>query len=269
MGWSLKAGGILIIPRERSTALLTFFHDACKSYKRPMNYFAHAVRFLDRPYFLIGTALPDMLSVSDRGSRLRSKIVFPFAETATGDTAELAGGILQHLHDDGWFHNTLAFHSVTGELTRLFRSALPNDDDGHRPAFLGHIVTEMLLDSVLIARDPLALDRYYAALAEIDPDFVQATVNQLVRQPADRLAALIPLFRQERFLADYVDSPRLLFRLNQVLRRVKLQPLPGEVVEVLDAARVVVAQNADELLAGFQFSPSPSSPPPQRSKDTL
>ena len=154
-------------------------------------------------------------------------------------------------------------------MTRLFRSALPNDDDGHRPAFLGHIVTEMLLDSVLIARDPLALDRYYAALAEIDPDFVQATVNQLVRQPAERLAALIPLFRQERFLADYVDSPRLLFRLNQVLRRVKLQPLPGEVVEVLDAARVVVAQNADELLAGFQFSPSPSSPPPQRSKDTL
>lgn len=222
-----------------------------------MNYFAHAIRFLDRPYFLIGTALPDMLSVSDRGSRLRSKVVSPFAENATGNSAELAWGILQHLHDDGWFHNTVAFHFVTGELTRLFRTALPTDDDGHRPAFLGHIVTEMLLDSVLIAREPAALDRYYTALADIDPDFVQATVNQLVRQPAERLAALIPLFQEERFLADYVDSPRLLFRLNQVLRRVKLQPLPNEVAEVLDSARSIVEQHADELLAGFTFSPSP------------
>ena len=28
-----------------------------------MNYFAHAIRFLDDPYFLSGTALPDWLSV--------------------------------------------------------------------------------------------------------------------------------------------------------------------------------------------------------------
>lgn len=220
-----------------------------------MNYFAHAVRFLDRPHFLIGTALPDMLSVSDRRSRLRSKNVLPFASDAHFETAELAAGVLQHLHDDGWFHNTLAFHNVTGDLTKMFRGALPNDDDGHRPAFLGHIVTELLLDSVLIARNPGALDRYYVALGNVDPEFVQATVNRMVREPAERLAGLIPLFRTERFLFDYSDSERLLYRLNQVMRRVKLQPLPAEVVSVLDAARTIVEQHADELLIGVLHPP--------------
>ena len=31
-----------------------------------MNYFAHGVRFLEDPYFLAGTAVPDWLSVVDR-----------------------------------------------------------------------------------------------------------------------------------------------------------------------------------------------------------
>ena len=31
-----------------------------------MNYFAHALPFLDRPYFVAGTAVPDWLTVADR-----------------------------------------------------------------------------------------------------------------------------------------------------------------------------------------------------------
>ena len=41
-------------------------------------------------------------------------------------------------------------------------------DDGLRPAFLGHIVTEMLLDAVLIGAQPRRLHDYYAALERVD-----------------------------------------------------------------------------------------------------
>ena len=74
-----------------------------------MNYFAHALPFLDRPYFVAGTAVPDWLAVADRKVRLRSKHVEAFLDDADPYVAEVAAGILQHLRDDARFHATRAF----------------------------------------------------------------------------------------------------------------------------------------------------------------
>jgi hypothetical protein len=221
-----------------------------------MNYFAHGVRFLDRPYFLAGTALPDWLSVVDRQVRLRARRVEPFASGDATPEAELAAGVMQHLRDDAWFHATPIFARVTAELTLLFRDALPPDDD-HRPSFLGHIVTEMLLDAVLISRDPTLLDAYYMAFADLDARRIESAVNRMARHPTDRLALFIPLFRRERFLADYQEPRRLLARLNQILRRVTLSPLPGATESVLRAAWAIVETNAGELLPGDAGSSLP------------
>jgi len=215
-----------------------------------MNYFAHGVRFTDRPYFLAGTALPDWLSVVDRRVRLRARFVRPYALGSATSEAELAAGVLQHLDDDAWFHKTAAFAVVSAQLTVLLRSALPADD-GHRPAFLGHVLTEVLLDAVLIDRHPARLGDYYRALSAVDAALVEEATNRMARQTTDRLKLLIPLFVQERFLADYADSNRLLLRLNQVLCRVKLKPLPAGLGGLLYEARGIVEPRADELLSGF------------------
>jgi len=221
-----------------------------------MNYFAHGHRFIDRPYFLVGTALPDALSVVDRKVRLRSRLVRPFADGSGSIAAEVAAGALQHLHDDDWFHNTPAFHRCTAELTARFRTLL-SEAEGHHPSFLGHIVTELLLDGVLIARHPGVLEAYYAAWSSVDARSIEEAVNRMCRNATDRLAAFIPLFVRERFLFDYQDSDRLLFRLNQVMRRVKLNPLPPEVVAVLDSGRKLIDEQAGALLPGFDLPPPP------------
>src|SRR5579871_4042743 len=127
-----------------------------------MNYFAHGHRYTDRPYFLAGTAIPDWLSVADRQVRMRPRRVQPFADGSGSPAAELAAGILQHLHDDGWFHRTRAFAEVTATLTTAFRGLLIDPDD-HRPSFLGHIVTELILDGLLVVRQPDLLRAYYAS----------------------------------------------------------------------------------------------------------
>src|SRR5690348_16960125 len=137
-----------------------------------MNYFAHGLRFTDRPYFLAGTALPDWLSVVDRRVRLRGRQVRPFAEGPQSPESELAAGVLQHLDDDAWFHKTAAFAIASAEITVLLRGAL-SSDEGHRPAFLGHILTEILLDALLIQRDPKRLAAYYEALASVDAAAVE------------------------------------------------------------------------------------------------
>jgi len=220
-----------------------------------MNYFAHGMRFVDRPYYLAGTAVPDWLSVADRNVRMRSNRVEPFADGSRTIQAELAAGVLQHLADDRWFHQTPAFYETSGELTVMFRNAV-GSDDGFRPGFLGHIALELLLDSVLIEEQPGALDAYYDALASVNPADIEAGVNRMARDQTTRLSMMIPLFHREQFLRDYVDSKRLLYRLNQVMRRIKLNQLPDEVAGVLDDAREIVRHRTAQLLPVEHFLPT-------------
>ena len=212
-----------------------------------MNYFAHGMRFTDRPYFLAGTACPDWLSVADRRVRLRARRVQPFADDSGSIEAEVAAGVLQHLADDNWFHQTRAFVETSAILTRMIREVL-GPEDGFRPGFLGHIVTELILDGVLIQRFPQRLDAYYRAIADLDVKEVQRAVNQMARGRTERLAALIPRFHRDQFLRDYLDSKRLLYRLNQVMRRIKLRQLPDELAAVIETGRELIRDRADDLL---------------------
>ncbi len=217
-----------------------------------MNYFAHAIRFLDRPYFVAGTAVPDWLSVVDRKVRVRAKLLEPFMLNDGSPQAEVATGAWQHLDDDRWFHQTRAFAEITAQLAVRFREAL-GPDDSLRPGFLGHIVTELLIDAELIERYPAKIVRYYQVISSVDPLVVQRAVNVIAKHPTEFLAPLIPRFVSERFLPDYLSDDRLLWRLNQVLQRVKLSPLPTQATFVLSLARPLIRNRLSELLPEEQF----------------
>jgi hypothetical protein len=217
-----------------------------------MNYFAHGLNHLDRPYFLAGTAIPDWLSVSDRPVRLRPRLLDPWIDGSSELQSEVAAGAKQHLDDDQWFHATRGFAETTGEMTVLFRELLAGGD-GFRCGFLGHIVTELLLDSVLIEMYPDLLGEYYASLAGVESAKIQTAVNRMAKRPAERLAWFIDLFVSERILECYQDDRRLLRRLNQVQQRVKLAPLPQETTAVLAAGRELVRRRARDLLPPDRF----------------
>lgn len=217
-----------------------------------MNYFAHGRCYTDRPYFLAGTAVPDWLGLCERKVRVRRQSALECRENGNGaggaaPATDVAAGIVQHLDDDRWFHRTPAFVRTSALLAKRIRAWLP-EDRGVRPGFLGHILTEMLLDRVLIERDPSALSAYYAAIQRVDANEVQAAVNRMSREPTRRLAMLIQRFCEERFLQDYPHDARLLYRMNQVMRRVQLPTLPDDFADLLPEMRGHVAEAADELL---------------------
>jgi hypothetical protein len=218
-----------------------------------MNYFAHALRFLDRPVFAVATGLPDMLSVVDRSMRLRSKRVEPFISDTDPFRAEVAAGILQHLQDDDWFHTTQACLVTSSDLTRLFRRIV-GESDGARCPFLGHIVTELQLDAALSEAYPQSLDRYYELMDQIDAARVEADVNVMATKTSDRLARLIAGFVREQFLRDYRTPASLRFRLNQVMLRVGLDQLPEHFDEALAASWEIVRQRVDGLLPAAHFT---------------
>ena len=216
-----------------------------------MNYFAHAFAFLDQPApdpcFVAGTAVPDWLSVADRQVRLRARHLRPAVEDSDPAVAALARGMLQHLGDDARFHETRAFAESSLALTVASRDAL-GGEPGLRPSFLGHLLVELLLDAALIAAEPGRLERYYRLLDAVDASWVQEVVNRLAPRPTARLAMMICGFRRERILWDYLEDGKLLVRLNQVMRRVGLDPLPERFRDVLPAARDLVAEHKADLL---------------------
>ena len=128
--------------------------------------------------------------------------------------------------DDDWFHRTRAFAELSLQFTVHIRDQLPRDN-GLRPGFLGHILVELLLDAVLIEEDSGLLDAYYDAVGQVDPHVVGRAVNRMSTKTTDDLPRFIQLFIRERFLYDYAEDAKLVYRLNQVLRRVKLAALPG------------------------------------------
>ena len=216
-----------------------------------MNYFAHAVAFLDRPDFAVATGIPDWLSVVDRKCRLRSKHVEPFLDDPDPFTKAVAAGVHQHLLDDAQFHRSRAFTETSLQITVAARDFL-GDERGLRAGFLGHLLTELLLDATLIADNPGRLDTYFEHLDAIDPEQVEYAVNRMAARPTERLAWMISRFREARILSNYLEDETLLERVNQVMTRVNLLPtLPDDFVTTFPAARRLVAQRKDGLLEGI------------------
>ena len=221
-----------------------------------MNYFAHALHFLDAPYFVAGTAVPDWLAVADRGVRVRSKHAQallddpdPLAVPAPLASA-VARGILQHFRDDARFHETRVFAELSLELTLASRDLL-DDKSSMRPRFLGHLLVELLLDASLVAEDPNRLKTYYRVLASVEGCRVQEALNRMAPRPTDRLAGMILGFCRDPFLWDYLEDDTLFVRLNQVMRRVKLPLLPEGFRDLLPSMRERVTQCKTELLSGI------------------
>ena len=215
-----------------------------------MNYFAHAYRFLDDPYFVAGLGVPDWLSVVDRRVRVRIKNARPFEDDSDRVTASIARGIVRHIEDDARFHGTRAFAELSLELTGMARREL-KADSGFRPSFLGHLLVEVLLDANLIAKTPGRLEEYYEVTDSVDTDLVQEAVNRMARGRTERLSSLIRGFTGHRVLSDYARDDKLFVRLNQIMRRVKCAVLPETFCRILPEARRKVDLRAEELMDGI------------------
>jgi len=230
-----------------------------------MNYYAHGWQFVDDPYFLAGTAVPDWLNVVDRKVRARSVAARNWQEDPDPRLAAVARGVLRHHEDDGWFHQTRVFQELTWHFTLALRDQLA-DNEGFRPGFVGHILVELLLDAELIADQPAGLDAYYAAVENLDLAAIQEAVERITSRPVPRLGEWIQRFCRERFLYDYVEDAKLLARLNGVMRRVGLPQLPASLADWFPVARRSVALHRHPLLArpapgpGRQVADDPSGP---------
>ena len=227
-----------------------------------MNFLSHALPYLDRPLLAVSTGIPDWLSVVDRKIRARGRAAQMFLESEDRELSLVAHGIVRHIEDDRWFHATEAFVDTNMRLAIELRELLPGDA-GFWPTFVAHILIEMYLDAFWIRDDRGNAERYYAAIEAVGFETIERCVNTITGKPTDRLSVAIERFVDARFLYDYLDHDKLLMRLNQVMNRVGLTPLPPEVRDWLPEAKKLVESRRRRLLHApddrFPFPLFPSS----------
>lgn len=216
-----------------------------------MNYFAHAHRWIDRddcdPYWLAGLAVPDWLGVAARRTKCRTKHVEPAFDDSDPRVAALARGVAQHHDDDRWFHETRAFVELNMQFSRTIVEHCSERTD-LRASFLAHVLVELLLDDVLVQQNAERLAGYYQRMAEADAVWVAERIETFSGNSVGRLAEFIDKFVEMQFVADYAEDRLLLFRLGQVMTRVRLPGLPDSFAELLPSFRQQVAARSDELM---------------------
>ncbi|MGE3165748.1 MAG: hypothetical protein AB7O52_12630 [Planctomycetota bacterium] len=216
-----------------------------------LNFLAHARPYLGSPHFVAGTAVPDWLAFGDPKLRLAHGHPLQAAPDAGPATTELIAGVRRHLADDHAFHASAAFERVSGAITADLRHHCRDAGPRFRANFLGHLLTELLLDAALTRSEPDLPDRYYRALAAVDPDWVERAVRPYLVRPGD-LAGRMRAFQRARFLLDYGDDHALWVRVGQVAKRIGLPPPPAEIVRRLPQYREQVAAAAGDLLANVE-----------------
>ncbi len=194
--------------------------------------------------------MPDWLVVADRRVRIRWRDLLPWLDSPDPHMAALAQGIAQHLQDDARFHGLPVFVELSARLALEIRDHL-DGDPSFRPAFLGHLLVELLLDAALAAEDPGRLTAYYQSLAAVEPRAIERMVNRIGGRSTTQLARFIERFRGAQVLWDYLGDRSLLRRLNQIMNRVGFEPLPDRFVAFLPVARELVASRWRELLEGI------------------
>lgn len=226
-----------------------------------MNFLSHAIPYLHDAPLVIGTAVPDLLSVYDRRVRARGRLAALYIDDRSLELRAIAAGVLRHHEDDRWFHSSQAFMETNLLLAVQLRDLLPGDA-GFRPSFVGHILIEMLLDAFWIRDDHSIAGRYYDAIASVPPETVERCVATITGKGTRGFGAVIERFITSRFLYDYLDHDKLLMRLNQIMCRVGLAELPVQVRRWLPQAEATVGAERFRLLCPPEASSTfPLSPP--------
>ena len=186
-----------------------------------MNFLAHyeiATRFLAPmspfPAYVLGTALPDLLPLAADRVRLRPGQLAEGTEFG----AALGAGISAHLAADAAFHKTAAFAKVQAEVSGLLTGA-GFEGVRVRHFFVAHVLTELVLDAVLLRADPALADRFYDAFTVADFDLATRRTEEITGRALPNLPFVLARFAEVQYLRHYTEDNGVATGLSNLCRR--------------------------------------------------
>lgn len=178
-----------------------------------LNYFAHYY-FDQHPTSELhntGLVLPDFVRNFVKGKKLKSQHITAELQEKH---PELSTGTLKHFDRDARFHGSEYFQFSNEKINELIAPVFKANNIP-RYWFAGHLLSEMMIDRVLIKQHPDMILQFYSELENAQQhvihDFLAMTADetQLFEQRMQR-------FLQARYLEHYVHDSAMAFSLHKV-----------------------------------------------------
>lgn len=146
-----------------------------------------------------------------RGNKLTPQIL----PENTDALEQLRIGTNTHFSRDKQFHSSGYFHEQNEKIIAIIK---PRFHEAHIPRywFASHVLTEMLIDRVLIKQNPAMAQGFYADLEQAETAAIETFLQ--VRNVSDIPVFLERLarFNQSKYLLQYVHDKALIYSLNRI-----------------------------------------------------
>jgi hypothetical protein len=207
----------------------------------PVNYLAHTrVSFLpDDPYTTLGKILPDLVRAADREIRLRTSRPEKLDGLAL---QQIQMGVNIHLHTDALFHNAPYFPVLTAPVKEAFLHRFSKKPRKY-VFFYAHVLMEMVLDRLLLEREPYIAESLYSHLQVVEKETLEAYLRYKgYASKSEPVWGTLQRFTESAYLYQYRHNEGLLYALNRVCSRAGV-PLFSEADNVHLVHIVSVAEN--------------------------
>lgn len=179
-----------------------------------MNYFAHF--FVDHKTqqheYNAGLFLPDVA----RG--FVSSFRPPLPENASLPNRKFWEGCQAHYRADKIFHGSSLFQTLLDTTNQLVNSAAFSNEL-NRKWFLAHIMSELMLDRILIKDDSRYLDMFYDSLSSINDDDLADFLRMYHIQNEEVFLEHFNHFRKVKYIYYYTDNNKFVYSLNRIMIR--------------------------------------------------
>ncbi len=175
-------------------------------------------------YFNFGLILPDLMGIAKRGWKIKGNVERKFQQEPAFD---IFLGVLRHLDLDHFFHNSEFFTKQT-QAVKDHLAAKRLDKGEFRMFFVVHVLLEIMLDRLIIKKEPEILERFYQDLNLIRKDPVQDFFYQTNTTYWERLFKVFDKFKSAQYLYDYPYNQKFIRALNRTFERVNHPPLGEE-----------------------------------------
>ena len=213
-----------------------------------MNYLSHYYfdRDEDNKYFNLGLILPDLARAHIAKLRINPYKNITFT---TKEIASMNDGCNKHFASDRKFHNWMTFVELTNKATDMIRES--GDKDINRDYFITHIMVEILLDKILLDKNPSLADDFYAMIDSVEMDWILKFMRYSGLQDDELWKGQHRRFMKAAFLKSYTSIENVIAAVEGVCANLGMIELNDDqrnlLIEICEAIEPELARSIEAL----------------------
>lgn len=182
-----------------------------------LNFLAHFYYFKqDKPEYALGLLLPDLCRNFSTTQKLKLNKRIEEVHYLLKEK-DFYCGCLDHYESDELFHKDQLFLEINEELVEFIRES---DIKIKKDWFVVHILTELLLDQIILKHHKNMANKLYDLLNIVDLKSLQSFLLKHNYTDYDSFESGYQVFLTKRYLNSYIKDDQIIYALGQINKKV-------------------------------------------------